>query len=143
MEKPGILSLINLKKKESEYYLDYLRKTNNTAIYDFIYYMIGEEYLKFLDLMAGSVLKVPSHKILFRDLEYIKIYSYVRDRGYTEEAVKNAAKLYNKKTYFVRRAVARMSEVLEGKEVDIVTEDDMDLEMEEYEKELFGDDDDI
>lgn len=133
MEKPGILSLINLKDKESEYYLEYLRKVNNTPAYDFINYLIGEEYIKFLDLLAGTVLKIPNHKTLFRDLEYIKIYSYVRDRGYTEESIKCAAKLYNKKVYFVRRAVAKVSTVIEGKEVLICNgEDCIDFELGDY-----------
>ena len=126
MEKPGILSLVSIKGKESQYFRDYLRKTGNTAVYDFIYYLLGEDYLRFLDLLAGTVLKIPSHKTLYRDIEYIKLYCYVKERGFTEDAVKNAAKLYSKKAYFVRTAIKKISEVLEGKRAEIISSKDYD-----------------
>ncbi len=116
MGEAGILSLINLSDRESEIFLEYLRKSNKTPAYDFINYMIGENYIKFLDLMAGTNVKVPSRRSLYRDIEYIKIYVYVRDRGFTDESMRNASKIYNKKMVFVRRAVEKMSGIVQEME---------------------------
>lgn len=116
----GILSVLSINEKESKALLDYLRKNNQTPAFDFVKYLIGERYIQFLDLLAGTTLKVPNHKNLFRDVEYVKIYCYVRDRGYTIESVRNAAKIYNKNLAFVKRAVAKISEAIEGQAVVLV-----------------------
>jgi hypothetical protein len=112
MEKSGIFSLIEINDKESSLLLAYLRTVNKTPAYDFISYLIGIEYLQFLDLLAGNTLKVPSRKSLFRDLEYIKIYNYVREKKFTIESVRTVAKLYNKNISFVKRAVIKISKSL-------------------------------
>jgi hypothetical protein len=119
INKSGVFSLITINDKESDLFLEFLRKSSNTCAYDFVKYLLGDDYLKFIDLLAGTVLKIPSHKNLLRDLECIKLYRYVRDHGYTEESIKNAARIFNKKISYVRRAVKRVSLVVEGKEVEI------------------------
>ncbi len=115
MEKHGILSLINLSEKESETYLEYLRLSSKSPIYDFVKYLIGEDYIKFLDLLAGSTVKIPSRKALFRDIESIKIYLYVEKHGFTEESMMCASKIFGKKMYFIRSSVKRVSKILEGR----------------------------
>lgn len=119
MEKAGIMSLIKLSDKEADLFLEYLRKSGNTPVYDLIVYMNGDSYLKILDLLAGVSIKIPNRKNLYRDIEHIKIYSYVRDRGYNLSVLHSASKVYNKKMAFVRRSVEKMSKVIEGKVADI------------------------
>jgi hypothetical protein len=124
MEKNGILALVNLSDKESDLFLDYLRKSSNTPAYDFINYLIGKDYIMFLDLLAGVNLKISSRKSLYRDMEYIKIYIYVRDHGFNLDSMKCAAKIYNKKLSFVKRAVAKVSKTVEGVANDCINDKD-------------------
>lgn len=118
MENSGILSLIELNDKENKLYLEYIRKKNDTAIYDFVYYLLGDSWIKFLDLTAGANLKVPSRSNLFRDIDYIKIYNYVVTHGDNEDAMKGAAKIYNKKVSYVRKAVSKVKETLNSSVVE-------------------------
>lgn len=119
MEKSGILSLISVNDKESDVLLEYLRKSNNTSIFDFINYLIGKDYIEFLDLLAGSNIKISSHKSLYRDIEYIKVYNYVKEHGFTEESIKSACKIYNKKLSFVKGAVVKIHKSLTGEEINL------------------------
>lgn len=112
MEKSGIFSLIEVNDKESTLLLDYLRHVNKTPAFDFINYLIGIEYMQFLDLLAGTSLKVPSRKSLYREVEYIKVYNYVRERKFTIDAIRMATKRYNKNIYFVKRAIIKISKSL-------------------------------
>jgi hypothetical protein len=130
MEKSGILSLLNINDKESEIFLEYLRKSGGTPAFDFINYLIGRDYIQLLDLIAGDNLKIPSRENLYRDLEYIKIYSYVKARGFTLDSMKCAAKIYNKKVSFARRAVIKISKAVDGKVPDCVNEKEIDKEEE-------------
>jgi hypothetical protein len=109
MEKSGIFSLVEINDKESLLLLEYMRKFNKSSACDFIHYLIGMEYLKFLDLLAGTNLKVPSRKSLYRDIEYIKIYNYVREKNFEIDSIRNASKVYGKSLSFVRRAIIKIS----------------------------------
>ncbi len=113
------MSLVNLSDKEAELFLEYLRKGGNTPVFDLIVYMNGDSYLKILDLLAGASIKIPNRKNLYRDIEHIKIYSYVRDRGFKLSVLHSASKVYNKKMAFVRRSVEKMSRILEGKTAEV------------------------
>lgn len=122
MEESGMLSLISFSDRESKLFLEYLRKYYDTPAYDFINYLIGKDYIKFLDLLAGAVIKIPNQKNTYRDMEYIKIYLYVTDHGGGEEAMKSASRIYNKKLSFVRRAFSRVSDVIKDSKVEDIEE---------------------
>ena len=114
MEESGMLSLINLTKEENDLFLEFLRKSNKSPAYDFVYKLLGEDWLEFMDILSGTTFKVPNQRTLFRYAEYIKIYCYISKHGFSLEAVKNATRIYNKKMVFVKSAINRVSEVLEG-----------------------------
>ncbi len=120
MEKSGIFSLVNLNERESGAFLDFLRKKGNTSAYDLLKYLSGDDYLKVLDLMAGMLIKIPSRKSMYRDIEHIKLYCYVKERGFTEQSLRSASSVYGKRPSCVRRAVERVSNILEGKTVEII-----------------------
>lgn len=112
MEKSGIFSLIEINDKESKLLLTYLRNTNKTSAYDLINYLIGIDYLQFLDLLAGNTLKIPSRKSIYRDLEYIKIYNFVKEKKFSTDSIRTVAKLYTKNISFVKRAIIKISKSL-------------------------------
>ena len=84
---------------------------NNPAL-EFIRYILGDDYIKFIDIMSGTTMKIPSSKVLERDLEYVRIYLYVKRHGFTEQSIKEVAKMYNKTVLVVRRYVLKVSKVL-------------------------------
>jgi hypothetical protein len=109
VETSGIFSLVKITADESDLLLSYLRNTSKSSALDFIVYLIGDDYLKFLDLLAGTTFKVPPRKSLYRDVEYIKIYNYVKARDFDIYAIKNASKVYGKNLAFIRRALEKVS----------------------------------
>jgi hypothetical protein len=66
-------------------------------------------------------LKIPSRKTLYRDIEYIKIYNYVKEHGFTFDSIRCASRIYNKELSFVKRAVAKVSKCVDGQECDIAS----------------------
>jgi hypothetical protein len=111
-EKAGILSLVNISDTESKLFLSYIRSANKTTAVDFVEYMLGMDYLQFLDLLAGTNLKIPNRKNLYRDLEYIKIYNYCKVRNFTVESMVNAAKLYEIGLVNVKKALIKVSKTI-------------------------------
>lgn len=106
--------MIKMNDKEHELFLEYLRKANKTIAYDLVHYIVKDDFIQFLDLLAGMNFKIASRKNLYRDIEYIKIYNYVKNHGNDINAMKCAAKIYNKKLSFIKRAVYKVSKTLEG-----------------------------
>jgi hypothetical protein len=84
---------------------------NNPAL-EFIRYLLGDDYIKFIDVMSGTVVKIPSAKALERDLESVKIFLYVKRHGFTELSIKEAAKAYNKSALTAKRYTLKVSKVL-------------------------------
>lgn len=113
MDKSGIFSLVEINDRESELFLSYLRSTSKSPAVDFINYLIGSDYLKFLDLLAGTTFKIPSRKSLYRDIEYIKIYTYVKERNFSFDAIRTAPKLYSKSLAFIKKAITKISKALD------------------------------
>jgi hypothetical protein len=112
MEKSGIFALIEISDKESDLLLNYLRSVGKTPAFDFVQYLLGSDYIKFLDLVAGTTLKVPSRRSLYRDIEYIKIYNYIKERDFAIDSVRVASKVFCKNMSFIKRAIIKMSRCL-------------------------------
>lgn len=110
-----MFSLVSVSEKESKLLLSYLRNLSKTPAYDFIDYLIGADYIKFLDILSGFNLKIPNRRSLYRDIEYIKIYNYVREKKFSVESIRASARIYNKNIAFVKRAILKMSKILNEK----------------------------
>lgn len=112
MEIRGVFSTYNLTDIEKEVFAEYLQHTMNNPLVELVRYLLGDDYLKFIDIMAGSTFKIPSPKSLEKDLESVKVYLYVKKNGFTEDSVRSSAKLYGKTVLAARKSVYRVGRTL-------------------------------
>lgn len=108
MEVHGVLSTYELTDKEKELYAEFLQHVMNAPALIFIKYMLGDDYLKFIDILSGMTLKVPSAKSLEKYLESVRIYIYLDDNEYTEDSIKTASKMYNKTVLTTKKYAYRV-----------------------------------
>ncbi len=108
----GVFSTYDLSDLEKDTFADYLQHSMNNPILEFIKYLLGDDYLKFIDIMSGSTFKVPSSKALERDLEAVRIYLYVKNGRFSDDALRIAAKTFGKSVVTCRRYVYKVARVL-------------------------------
>ncbi len=107
-----MFSTYNLTDIEKEVFAEYLQHTMNNPLVELVRYLLGDDYLKFIDIMAGSTFKIPSPKSLEKDLESVKVYLYVKKNGFTEDSIRSAAKLYNRTVLASRKSVYKVGKTL-------------------------------
>lgn len=112
MDVKGIFSTMELSDNEKDVYAEYLQHSMNTPILEFVRYLLGDEYLKFIDILSGTTLKIPSSRTLERDLEFVRIYTFVFKRGFSDESFKTACRSFGKTIITIRRAVMKVAKTL-------------------------------
>jgi hypothetical protein len=112
MEVRGNFSTYELTTLEKDTFADYLQHSMNNPVMEFIKYLMGDDYIRFIDIMSGTTLKIPSQKTLVRDLESVKIYLYAKKNNFSETSVREAAKLYGKTALTARRYIYKVARVL-------------------------------
>lgn len=112
MNVRGGFSTYSLSSSEKDTFAEYLQHSMNSPALEFIKYLLGDDYIKFIDVMSGTTLKIPSAKSLEHDLELVRIFLYVKRHGFTEISIKEAAKSYGKSVLTTRRYVLKVAKVL-------------------------------
>ena len=112
LEVRGVFSTYELTDLEKDTFSEYLQHSMNNPVLEFIKYLLGDDYLKFIDIMSGSTFKVPSSKTLERDLEAVRIFLCVKKGGFSDESVRVAARIYNKTVVTARRYTYKVAKVL-------------------------------
>lgn len=112
MEVRGSFSTYELTTQEKDTFADYLQHSMNNPVMEFIKYLLGDDYIRFIDIMSGTTLKIPSQKTLIRDLESVKIYLYAKKNNFSETSVREAAKIYGKTALTARRYIYKVARVL-------------------------------
>ena len=112
MEVRGVFSTYKLTDTEKDTFAEYLQHSMNNPVLEFVKYLLGDDYLRFIDIMSGTTFKVPSSKTLERDLEAVRIYLIVKKFGFTEDAVRAAGKSFNRTMLAARKSCYRVSKVL-------------------------------
>lgn len=112
MEIRGVFSTYDLTDGEKDTFADYLQHSMNNPIIEFIRYLLGDDYLKFIDIMSGSTFKVPSSKTLERDLLAVRLYLRAKRGRFTEDSIRIAAKEFGKTVVTTKRYIYKVSKVL-------------------------------
>lgn len=107
--KEGILSLVTLNGDEVTDLLKYLRVVKGTSVYDFIYFMMQEDFLKFFDVLSGEMIKIPRRDEIYKIVGYIQVYRYCKSKGFSEESIQHAAKIFGKRVNSIRRINQKMT----------------------------------
>lgn len=112
MENQGILSLIQLADDEIELFLDYMCALKDTEQYDILQNLFDEKLLQFMDVFSGESVKIPTRRYINKVIKYIKIYRYCEARDFSEESMRQASKIFDRRKSSVKRAIAKVERVL-------------------------------
>lgn len=112
LEVRGRFSSYDLSTIEKDTFAEYLQHSMNNPAMEFIKYLLGDDYIKFIDIMSGMTVKIPSSKSLERDLESVKIFLYVKRGNFSEDSIREASRIYNKTILTARRYILKVAKVL-------------------------------
>lgn len=116
--EPGCL--VTFRKMTDEQY-----KILEKQLSDNVSYKLGilknvvndnELFLKILDIFAEESINFPKRKQLFQYLDRTFMYTYVKNRGFTEEAFNSVAKHFGEKLAVVKTKTLRISQLLDKEE---------------------------
>lgn len=111
---PGSLSQIELSLEEQDYLLDYLDKTSPTVGVELLYAILGDKFLMYFDVLEGMNIKIPPRKTTIKNVGYIKIYTYLKHKGFTEEAYVKASKVFKKRVNSLYKIVEKVESKVNG-----------------------------
>lgn len=111
--KTGMLSQEELSQGEMETFLSLIGIVKATSIYDFLYYILKEETLLFLDTFASENIKIPSRDETIKMLDYARIHEFLNKNGRDPRALKEAARRFQRRTQSIQRIDQKVQELLE------------------------------
>ena len=117
-KKPGALSIVSLTLNERETLLDYLDAQNPALNASFLFAILGEDFLKYLDVMAGETIKVPTRESILKMVSYVKVYAYCKNGEFSEATLEKASKIYGRRVASIQRVIAKVDRVLNKLEED-------------------------
>lgn len=110
---PGLLKTVHLTEDEMLAFLDYMERDRGEPDFDVLFNLFdSDDMFKFLDMFSGRTLKIPKRDHLVKIITYIKIYVYVKSRGYDEKTVAQASKVFDKKSSSIVRIYQKIEGVL-------------------------------
>lgn len=77
-----------------------------------LYAVFGEDLLLFLSIFQGEALRIPPMGTLQKIKSYCSIYSFLKKRGFTDEAYSQCERQFHKKRYHLQRIVAKVERVM-------------------------------
>ena len=83
-------------------------------IFQVLFNIIDDDYLtlELIDILAGQKLQIPSRKKIYKLLEKIRIYTFIKSKNNSLEAYKLLAKQYNVRISQIKSAVNRVQQLL-------------------------------
>lgn len=108
----GSLSTITMSDDEKDLFAEYLQISIGNPVLEFVRYLLGDDYLKFVDICSGTNFTIPSNRALERDINYIKIFLYVKKSNFTNGSIADAGSVYKKTELAIKRIVLKVSKVL-------------------------------
>lgn len=112
LEVKGVFSTYDLTDLEKDTFAEYFQNSINSPWLEFVRYLLGDDYLRFIDIMSGTTFKVPSSKTLERDLESVRIFLNIKRYGFTDEGIRVTAKSFNKTMIATRRSCYKVARIL-------------------------------
>lgn len=118
-----------LFRKATEEDIDIMLRLMSSDKYEFISILRSVihddvDLLKLLDMMSGSKVVFPDRRKVYKTLEKVFIYQYVKERGFSQQSFVSMAKQYDKRVTQVKAIVDTMRRTLEKDEEDN-SEDDL------------------
>lgn len=95
---------------------------DNSYVFQVLFNILEDNdlVLELLDIFSGKKIIFPTRKKLYKLLEKIKIYTYVKSKNYSQESIQLLAKQYKKRNSQIKSYVDRIDYLLaNGKYKDI------------------------
>lgn len=112
MSSYGSISIITMSDEEKDLYAEYLSVSIGNPVLEFVKYMLGDDYLKFIDICSGTNFNIPSNKALERGINNVKMYAYVKKWNFSNASIVNAGNIYKKTELATRRIVLSVANAL-------------------------------
>lgn len=117
-----------LFRKATEEDIDIMLRLMSSDKYEFISILRSVihddvDLLKLLDMMSGSKVVFPDRRKVYKTLEKVFIYQYVKERGFSQQSFVAMAKQYDKRVTQVKAIVDTMRRTLEKDEEDNLEDD--------------------
>lgn len=75
--------------------------------------IFGDDMLLFLSVFQGESVKVPPVSSLQKMKSYCQVYSYLKTRGFTDQAYRQCEKAFKRKRYHLERIVRRVERMVQ------------------------------
>ena len=112
MSSYGSISTITMSDEEKDLYAEYLSVSIGNPVLEFVKYMLGDDYLKFIDICSGTNFNIPSNKALERGINNVKMYAHVKKWNFSNASIVNAGNIYKKTELATRRIVLSVANAL-------------------------------
>lgn len=112
MSSYGSISTITMSDEEKDLYAEYLSVSIGNPVLEFVKYMLGDDYLKFIDICSGTNFNIPSNKALERGINNVKMYAYVKKWNFSNASIVNVGNIYKKTELATRRIVLSVANAL-------------------------------
>ena len=112
MSSYGSISTITMSDEEKDLYAEYLSVSIGNPVLEFVKYMLGDDYLKFIDICSGTNFNIPSNKALERGINNVKMYAYVKKWNLSNASIVNDGNIYKKTELATRRIVLSVANAL-------------------------------
>ena len=101
-----------MSDEEKDLYVEYLSVSIGNPVLEFVKYMLGDDYLQFIDICSGTNFNIPSNKALERGINNVKMYEYVKKWNFSNASIVNAGNIYKKTELATRRIVLSVANAL-------------------------------
>ena len=116
-----LLPFRHLTKEQQDLFIK-LISDDSSSLYQVLFNVIDDtqKTIELIDILSGEKLVFPNRKKIYKLLEKIQIYTYIKHRDNTEKSYQLLAKIYNKRVSQIKAAVNRIDYLLaNGKYKDI------------------------
>lgn len=117
----NLLPFRNLTEEQRDLFIK-LVSDDYSHVFQILFNVIEDDdvTLELIDILAGQRIQFPTRKKLYKLLEKIKIYTYIKNRGNSNESCQTLAKIYKKRVSQIKAVVNRIDYLLaNGKYKDI------------------------
>ena len=87
-----------------------------SSIFQVLFNIIDDNLLtlELIDIFAGEKISFPNRKKLYKILEKIQIYTFIKSKGYSQESYQLLAKQYKRRISQIKSVVDRVNFLLSG-----------------------------
>jgi len=109
----SLLAYRDLTEEQKNLFVDLLAVDLSSSL-KILFNVIDDDFLtlELLDIFAGKKIQFPDRKKMYKLLEKIKIYTFIKSKNYSSESYKLLSKQYKKRVSQIKSSVDRIEYLL-------------------------------